>query len=79
MLISKSRTPPDKSEKWRLHPLIHTRLEFTLAQDIENRQGIVGIKKPPLTRTASKGFRAARMEHTSPQPSLNIRPLRRRR
>jgi hypothetical protein len=49
-----------------LHPLIHTRLEFTLAQDIENRQGIVGIKKPPLTRTASKGFRAARMEHTSP-------------
>jgi len=49
-----------------LHPLIYTRVEFKLAQDIENRQAIVGIKKPPLTRTASRGFRAARMEHTSP-------------
>ena len=38
--------------KCGLHPLIHTLLEFNLAQDIENRQGIVGIKKPPLSRTA---------------------------
>jgi hypothetical protein len=38
--------------EFTLHPLIHTLLEFNLAQDIENRQGIVGIKKPPLSRTA---------------------------
>lgn len=56
----------DHTETVHYIPLMHTLLEFTLAQDIENRQGIVGIKKPPLTRTASRGFRAARMEHTSP-------------
>jgi hypothetical protein len=61
--------------KCRLHPLIHTSLKFTLAQNIENRQAIVGIKKPPLTRTASKGFRAARIEHTPPLTFLEYQAI----
>jgi hypothetical protein len=28
-----------KEAEWRLHPLIHTRLEFNLAQDVVNCQG----------------------------------------
>ncbi len=43
--------------KCGLHPLIHTRLEFNLAQYIVTCEATVGIcKKPPLARTASRDF-----------------------
>jgi hypothetical protein len=52
-------------KKCGLHPLIHTFIELNLAHNAVGGQ-INAVKKPPLTRPASRGFKAARMEHTSP-------------
>jgi len=46
---------PQLQRNCRLHPLIHTRLEFNLAQDIEGCQG--GEKKSPHWLGVANGGR----------------------
>ena len=46
-------TPPRPQRNCGLHPLIHTRLEFTLAQDMSVCQR--GEKKAPTDQSSSQG------------------------
>ena len=45
--VTKKSHSPGSSSKFRLHPLIHTPLEFTLAQDVAGCQGwfILSLKR----------------------------------
>jgi len=63
--------------EWRLHPLIHTLLEFNLTQDVENCQASdIRKREPPSTRpNMPMGDEEMKFGSDDPLGSSHLKPI----